>query len=157
MALTLQAPSGDVTSPGVAELVFTLGYEGRDVGALATRLREAQVTRVLDVRASARSARPGFSRGPLCRALERAGFEYRHLPEAGNPFRAEAASDLAGALARFRAHLEGHPEIVSTVVAAVAGVRAALLCAEANPARCHRSVLAQALAVSRPGMTVVHL
>jgi len=39
----------------------------------------------------------------------------------------------------------------------VAGVRAALLCAEANPARCHRSVLAQALAVSRPGMTVVHL
>ncbi len=145
------------TSPEVAELVFTLGYEGRDIRALATRLREAQVTRVLDVRASARSARPGFSKGPLSRALERAGFEYRHLPEAGNPFRAEAASDLEGALARYGAHLAAHPDIVTGVASAAPGARVALLCAEANPARCHRSVLAEALKAGMPGTTVVHL
>lgn len=109
------------------------------------------------MRACARSARPGFSRGPLSRALERAGFEYRHLPEAGNPFRAEAACDLSGALAGFGAHVKAHPEIVQGVLDAAAGARAALLCAEANPARCHRSVLAAALAEARPGLRVIHL
>ena len=141
----------------MAELVFTLGYQGRSVRALAIRLREAQVVRVLDVRASARSARPGFSKGSLSRALERAGFEYRHLPEAGNPFHAEAASDLDATLARFRAHLGARPEIVRAVSAAMAGARSALLCAEANPAHCHRSLLAEALAKASPWITVIHL
>ncbi|WP_242340222.1 MULTISPECIES: DUF488 family protein [Anaeromyxobacter] len=140
-----------------AALVFTIGYEGRSVRALATRLREAQVTRVLDVRRSARSPKPGFSKGPLERALVAAGFEYRHLPEAGNPFHAEAAADLPGVLARYRAHLAERPEAVRAVLDAAAGARTALLCAEANPARCHRSVLAEALAAAEPGVRVVHL
>jgi uncharacterized protein (DUF488 family) len=141
----------------VAELVFTIGYEGRSAKALATRLHEAQVSRVIDVRASARSARPGFSKGPLARALGAAGLEYRHLPEAGNPFFAEAEADLGGVLARYRAHLAGRPEIVRAVREAVRGARTALLCAEANPARCHRAVLAEALAVDDPEVRIVHL
>ncbi len=140
-----------------AELVFTVGYEGRTAASLVRRLREAGVERVLDVRASARSARPGFSRAPLSRALQAAGLAYRHLPEAGNPFRAEAERDLAGVLSRYRAHLAERPEVVRAVLDAAAGARTALLCAEANPARCHRSVLAEALTAADPGVRVVHL
>ena len=138
-------------------LVFTIGYAGRSARALARRLHEARVVRVLDVRASARSPRPGFSKGPLSRALAGAGLEYRHLPEAGNPFRGQAAEDLAGALERYRRHLAAHPEIVSAVLEAIGDGRTALLCAEANPARCHRAVLAEALAVAEPDLRVVHL
>jgi uncharacterized protein (DUF488 family) len=138
-------------------MLFTVGYEKRSAAQLALRLLEAGVTRVVDVRASARSARPGFSRGPLSRALEKAGLEYRHLPEAGNPFRAEAAEDLAGTLARFRNHLAQHPEILDAVLRAADGARTALLCAEANPARCHRSVLVERLAEVAPDVTVVNL
>jgi uncharacterized protein (DUF488 family) len=138
-------------------IVFTVGYEGRTPRDLARRLHEAGVARVLDVRASPRSPRPGFSRGPLSRALEAAGIAYRHLGEAGNPFYAEAGEDLAGVLARYRAHLAAHPEIVRAVLAAAGGARTALLCAEANPARCHRSALAEALAAADAGVRVVHL
>jgi uncharacterized protein (DUF488 family) len=141
----------------VPELLFTIGYEGRTAKALATRLHEAQVARVLDVRASARSPRPGFSKGPLSKALGAAGLEYRHLARAGNPFRAEAATDLEGVLARYRAHVAEHPELVRAVLDASAGARTALLCAEANPARCHRSVLAEALEAAQSGLRVVHL
>ncbi|BDG02102.1 DUF488 domain-containing protein [Anaeromyxobacter oryzae] len=141
----------------MAELLFTVGYEGRSAKALATRLHEAQVARVLDVRASARSARPGFSKGPLAKALGAAGLAYAHLPEAGNPFFAEAEADLAGVLERYRAHLEAHPEIVRAVREAARGERTALLCAEANPARCHRSVLAAALVADDPDLRIVHL
>lgn len=120
-------------------------------------MREAQIERVLDVRASPRSPRPGFSRAPLERALVAAGLAYVGLPEAGNPFRAEAGTDLAGALARYRAHLAAHPALAAAVAQAAAGARSALLCAEANPARCHRIVLAEVIAEGAPGWRVVHL
>ncbi len=138
-------------------ILFTVGYEGRTPRELARRLQEAGVARVLDVRASPRSPRPGFSKGPLSRALEAAGIAYRHLAEAGNPFYAEASEDLAGVLARYRAHLAARPEILRAVLDAADGARTALLCAEANPARCHRSALAEALVAAAPGLRVVHL
>jgi uncharacterized protein (DUF488 family) len=138
-------------------MIFTVGYEGRTHAQLAQRLREAGVARVIDVRASARSPRPGFSKAPLGRALEKAGFQYLHMPEAGNPFRAEAAQDLAAALARFRQHLAERPGIVEAVLAAAGGARTALLCAEANPRRCHRSVLAERIAEIAPEIAVVSL
>jgi uncharacterized protein (DUF488 family) len=121
------------------------------------RLREAQVERVLDVRASPRSPRPGFSRAPLERTLTAAGIAYRSLPEVGNPFRADAAADLAGVLARYRAHLAARPALAAAARDAAAGARTALLCAEANPARCHRGVLAEAVAALDPELRVVHL
>ncbi len=138
-------------------LLFTIGYQGRTPPQLVLRLREAGVTRVVDVRASARSPRPGFSRAPLARTLERAGIAYVHLPAAGNPFRAEAARDLADALARFDAHLAARPEIAAGVLDAAAGARTALLCAEADARRCHRSVLCDAIRRVAPELGVVHL
>ena len=137
--------------------LFTIGYEGRTLDALVRLLREAGVERVVDVRISARSPRPGFSRGPLRRALEAAGLEYAHLPAAGNPFREEAARDLAAALARFGEHLAARPEIAAAVLAEARARRTALLCAEANPRRCHRSVLADHVAAIAPDLRLVHL
>jgi uncharacterized protein (DUF488 family) len=78
-----------------------------------------------------------------------------HIAGAGNPFYAEAPADLEGALARYREHLAAHPEILDALAAAAGGGRAALLCAEGNPRRCHRSELAEALAAR--GARVVHL
>jgi uncharacterized protein (DUF488 family) len=138
-------------------MLFTIGYERRTAGQLALRLQEARVERVIDVRAVPRSPKPGFSKGPLSKALARAGLEYLHLGSAGNPFHEEAARDLSSALARYREHLAAHPEVVPAVLAAAAGARSALLCAEANPARCHRSVLCEAIAAARPALAIVHL
>lgn len=136
--------------------IFTVGYEGRTVRALVRRLHEAGIARVVDVRSSPRSPKPGFSKGPLSRAIAAAGIEYQHAGEVGNPFHAEAAQDLEGVLARYRAHLAAHPEALAALVAAAEGARTALLCAEADPRRCHRSVLAEAVA-ERTGWPVVHL
>jgi uncharacterized protein (DUF488 family) len=150
--------AGAVNRTGVERrTLFTIGYEGRSLDALVLRLREAAVTRVIDVRASPRSARPGFGRAALARAFAAAGLEYSHLAAAGNPFRADAAKDLAGVLDRFRAHLDAHPEVPRAVLDAAEGARTALLCAEANPRRCHRSVLAERLGEVDPGLAVIHL
>ncbi len=146
-------------APGVAArtTLFTIGYQGRTPAQLVLRLREAAVARVLDVRASPRSPRPGFSKGALARTLAVAGIEYLHLAAAGNPFHAEAEADLEAALARYRAHLADHGEIAVRVVAAAEGARTALLCAEADARRCHRSVLVEAVRCIAPELAVVHL
>jgi hypothetical protein len=46
-------------------------------------------------------------------------------------------------LARYRAHLDRRPEVVAEIRQLAAEAPAALLCAEADPALCHRSVIAR--------------
>lgn len=118
--------------------LFTIGYEGKSLEELIATLAAAGVDRVIDVRALPLSRRRGFSKTPLSKALADADIDYVHLRAAGNPYRKEGVAGFA----RYAAHLEQSPEVLAEVRAAARGHRAALLCAEAEPAECHRSVLA---------------
>lgn len=124
--------------------VFTIGYEGRSLSDFLDALHGAGVARLIDVRALPLSRRKGFSKTPLREALAGRQIEYVHVRDAGNPFRHAATG--SSSLTAFRAYLEGAPGIVDLVLAAMAGARSALLCMEADPAACHRSILARAVA-----------
>jgi uncharacterized protein (DUF488 family) len=104
-------------------------------------LSSARVDRVIDIRALPLSRRRGFSKTPLSTALAESDIDYVHLRAAGNPFRKEGVAGFA----RYAAHLRQSPEVIAEVLAAAKGHRAALLCVEAEPAECHRSVLASQL------------
>lgn len=125
--------------------LMTIGYEGRTVNAFLDVLLANRVERVADVRELPLSRRRGFSKTALASALAEAGIEYVHVRAAGNPFRHDDAAP-AVVLARFRDHAERQPEVLAALHEAVAVKRAALLCFEADPASCHRSVLADLLA-----------
>jgi len=129
---------------GQALEVFTVGYEGRSLAAFVELLRASGVTRVIDVRELPLSRRRGFSKTPLSTALTKAGIEYVHVREAGNPFRAQK-QDVDRCLRLYRGHLKNHPGVVERVRAALEGQRAALLCVEADSCRCHRSVIVDQL------------
>jgi uncharacterized protein (DUF488 family) len=124
------------------ERLFTIGYEGRTLPELVTVLREAGVERVIDVRELPLSRRRGFSKTPLSAALADAGIGYVHLRAAGNPYRHDAA-DLERCLARCRALLDTRSDVVRTIRELASERPAALLCAEADPRQCHRSVIAR--------------
>lgn len=127
------------------EGLYTIGYEGRSVDELIAELVGAGVDRVIDIRALPLSRRRGFSKTPLRDALAEAGIDYVHLKEAGNPYR-ELRDDQERCLALYRAHLDESPHVVELVAEAATGHRAALLCLEREPAGCHRSIVAAALA-----------
>ena len=135
--------------------IYTAGYGARPPAALVALLREAGVRCVVDVR-----LRPDRARiAPYQRArdagsgIERlfadAGIAYRSLPELGNLFlecedwqpRYAQLVERSGDL--LLARLAGTPEPFC------------LLCAEEDPAACHRGVLAARL--ERDGARVVHL
>ncbi len=145
---------------GVPRLA-TIGYEQARLEDVIDRLKAADVSLLVDVRAVAASRRPGFSKTMLDAGLEAAGIGYRHLRGLGTP---KAGRDAARAgrtgemQAIYRAHLE-EPQAVleldlATKLAAERPV--ALLCYEADACRCHRAIVAD-LIRGRIACEVIHL
>jgi uncharacterized protein (DUF488 family) len=125
--------------------LYSVGYEGVTADELLTRLREAGVDVLADVRLTPLSRKPGLSKRRLAENLAEAGIQYVHLPALGNPkdnrpafLRGEAA-----AWDRYRAGL-GAPEAddaLDEIAALAQEHRVAVLCFERDHAICHRSVV----------------
>lgn len=131
--------------------VATIGYEDATVQRLLDALRAAQVELLVDVRAVANSRRPGFSKTRLAENLGTVGIEYLHLRALGTPAEGRAAARAGdhGELRRvFTEHMEtpaAQAELETLAALVRAGRRVCLLCLEADPAHCHRSMVALAL------------
>ncbi len=146
---------------GPMNSVWTIGYERASRPAVVGALRDAGVDILVDVRAVAASRRPGFSKTVLANSLAEAGVDYLHLRDLGTP---KAGREAARSgrhkemRAIFAAHLE-EPAAVAAferLVVVAAERRACLLCYEADPACCHREVLAERLAEDR-GVAIINL
>jgi uncharacterized protein (DUF488 family) len=142
--------------------VLTVGHSTRPLEAFLALLRAHRVTLVADVRRMPGSRRhPHFGRDALAASLRAAGIGYAHLPALGGRRRPAPDSPNAGwTNASFRAYadhmLTGEFERgMADLLALARGQRVAVMCAEAVPWRCHRSLLADAL-VAR-GVAVEHV
>jgi uncharacterized protein (DUF488 family) len=142
-------------------LLATIGYEGATLAQVIAKLWTAGVTLVVDVRAIASSRRPGFSKNILAAGLAEAGIEYRHLRALGTPKAGRVAAH-AGRIEDMRIIYEGHlqePEAEDALAAAAELALhqpAALLCFEAEAAKCHRAIVAQRIH-ERIGCEIVDL
>lgn len=139
------------------ESLATIGYEGATPDRLVAALREAGVRAVVDVRALANSRRPGFAKRALTASLAEAGIGYRHLRALGTPpaGREAAREGRTEEMRRvFLAHLAGVEAQAALADLAKQARRepVCLLCLEADPARCHRTLVAEAV-----GLPVRHL
>ncbi|MGH9442570.1 MAG: DUF488 family protein [Thermoanaerobaculia bacterium] len=117
-------------------------------------LRAQGVALLADVRTLPRSRHnPQFNRGELGKALRRAGFAYQHWPELGglrHPRRDSINTAWRNPGFRGFADYMQTPEFAEAIDRLTHEARRrpmALMCAEAVPWRCHRSLLADALTV----------
>ncbi len=125
-------------------------------------LRSVPVQLVFDVRTVPRSRyNPQFNQTNLQRELPRAGIRYHPAPRLGGLRRPRKDSTNDGwrnaSFRGFADYMET-PEFdqgLSELVAASTGQATAILCAEAVPWRCHRSLIADALLIR--SIEVVHL
>lgn len=131
--------------------VATIGYEGATMDAFLEALKEGGVQLLVDVRAVASSRRPGFSKTKLAENLGREHIEYLHLRALGTPSDGRAAA-RAGRHDEMRAIFAEHlgtsaaqDELATLAELVRSGRRVCLLCFEADPAHCHRSLVADAL------------
>src|SRR5262249_54927353 len=94
--------------------LYTLGYEKRSLPEFVELLKDARIAALVDVRETAWSHKPGFSKRPLEEALAVAGITYVHAAFAGNPKRLrDQARDHRDCLRLYQRHLEENPTIVS--------------------------------------------
>jgi uncharacterized protein (DUF488 family) len=143
-------------------VVYTIGHSARPIEEFIGLLQENGIGCVLDIRTVPRSRHnPQFNRDTLPESLAAAGIAYRHIAGLGGLRHARPDSPNGGwRNASFRGYADymQTDEFESNVEALVELARTercVLMCAEAVPWRCHRSMVADAL-VSR-GIRVEHI
>jgi uncharacterized protein (DUF488 family) len=135
-------------------LVMTIGHSTRPIDEFIHLLRSHDVQRLVDVRTVPRSRHnPQFNRDQLSSSLHSARIHYRHMPDLGGFRRARQDSANTGwHNANFRGYADymQTPEFqkhLDTLIELARQERIAVMCAEAVPWRCHRSLIADALLV----------
>lgn len=140
----------------------TIGYELATPATLVAALAKGKVDLLVDVRAVPNSRRPGFSKRALSAATEEAGIDYLHLRGLGTPAAGRVAARAgrhAEMHAIFRKHLktlEARDDLFTLVELIAEGRSACLLCLEASPEHCHRTLVAEA-AKARMPLRIRHL
>jgi uncharacterized protein (DUF488 family) len=137
-------------------LVLTVGHSTRDLETFLHLLQVHSVTRLVDVRTIPKSRHnPQFNKETLPAALRTVGITYKHMGELGGLHHPVPNScNQAWHNASFR----GFADYMQTaefdtglqkLIKIARKDRVAIMCAEAVPWRCHRSLIADALLARR--------
>ncbi|MCC6264120.1 MAG: DUF488 domain-containing protein [Bryobacterales bacterium] len=135
-----------------ALVIFTIGHSTRPIEEFLHLLKVHGVKRLVDVRTVPRSRHnPQFNRDELSRALHAAHLHYTYLRGLGG-FRPKHANSIntgwRNASFRGFADYMQTPEFeehLDELIALAKAEPVAIMCAEAVPWRCHRSLIADAL------------
>jgi uncharacterized protein (DUF488 family) len=142
------------------KMLMTVGHSTRTIEQFLELLRSHGVEALVDIRTVPKSrANPQFAGDALAKSLTAAGIEYRWIRGLGGLRHARKDSTNTGwRNASFRGYADymQTPEFESALaeLMRIPG-RTAILCAEAVPWRCHRSLVADALTAR--GVEVWHL
>ncbi len=144
------------------KLILTIGHSTRDLEAFISILKAHGVTLVVDVRTVPRSRHnPQYNKDTLPDSLGSAGIGYKHMPGLGGLRSARKDSPNQGwRNASFRGYADymqtaEFEENLRLLTDQNKDEQMVLMCAEAVPWRCHRSLIADALAVR--GVPVEHI
>ena len=143
-----------MSTPDSEPVVLTVGHSTRPLAEFIALLKAHSVARLIDVRTVPRSRHnPQFDRETLPAALAANGIGYEHVAGLGGFRRTHSGSLNTGwrnvsfrgfadymQTPEFSAHLAG-------LIEQAMRERIVLMCAEAVPWRCHRSLIADALMV----------
>jgi uncharacterized protein (DUF488 family) len=127
--------------------LYTSGYEGLAIEDFLARMRKAKIELVVDVRALPLSRKPGFSKNSFADHLAKAGIRYAHRGALGTPkpirARYKRDHDFAALRVEFEKYLAHEDDAIAELIALIGKTRACLVCFEADPALCHRTIVAE--------------
>ncbi len=136
--------------------IYTIGHSTRTFEEFVEILKAHAVALLVDIRTIPRSRHnPQFNEDNLKRALPRKGIAYLHFPELGGlrkPRKDSINTGWQNASFRGFADYMQTREFVSAIRKLMQLGKSqplVLMCAEGNPFRCHRSLVADALTVRK--------
>ncbi|MDD5574713.1 MAG: DUF488 domain-containing protein [Candidatus Omnitrophica bacterium] len=146
----------------MSDKIFTIGHGTRSLEEFGRILQAFGVRKLVDVRTVPRSRHnPQFNKDTLPGVLKSFKISYLHMPTLGGLRRPEKDS-INGAWrnASFRGFADymqtkGFSRALGRLIGLAKGRTVAFMCAESVPWRCHRSLIADALAAR--GWDVEHI
>jgi uncharacterized protein (DUF488 family) len=142
--------------------IFTIGHSNRTLEQFLELLTAQGVSLLVDVRTMPRSRyNPQFNRDTLPHMLAAQSIGYEHMPGLGGLRHPRKDSVNTGwRNASFRGYAdfmqtEEFARSLASLRKLASGQRTAIMCAEAVPWRCHRSLIADALTIG--GVPVTHI
>lgn len=145
-----------------APAIFTIGHSTRTFDEFVELLQAFRIGLLVDVRTVPRSRRvPHFSKEHLEKSLPAYGIRYAHRGDLGGLRKPSRDSvNTAWRNLSFRGYADymlqpGFDQALTELIAIAEDVRTAVMCAEAVPWRCHRSLIADALQAR--GIEVRHI
>ena len=143
-------------------MLYTIGHSNRSFSELAALLKAHGIELVADIRTVPKSRHnPRFNREALASTLPEAGIGYTHIPALGGLRHPRKDSiNLAWRNDSFRGYAdymqtEAFGAALDELLRIAAERRTAIMCAEAVPWRCHRSLVSDAAAAR--GVEVRHI
>ena len=135
-------------------IVFTVGHSTRSLDEFIQLLRAYGVQRLVDIRTIPRSRHnPHFNRESLSKFLRNRHINYRHMKSLGGLRHARADSPNMGwrnsSFRGFADYMQTpeFEEALQKLIELSAQKPTAIMCAEALPWRCHRSLIGDGLTV----------
>ncbi|HKN88523.1 MAG TPA: DUF488 domain-containing protein [Nitrospiraceae bacterium] len=146
----------------MARRIWTVGHSTRPIETFLALVQAHAIQQIVDVRAFPYSRRnPQFHATELSASLQRAGLAYRHLPVLGGRRKSRPDSINQGwrntSFRGYADYMQTEPfrTGLSELMTWANDQRTAIMCAEAVPWRCHRSLIADAL--TSQGWEVRHI
>jgi uncharacterized protein (DUF488 family) len=140
-------------------MVFTVGHSTRSLDEFVHLLKVHGIRRLIDIRTIPRSRHnPQFNRETLSKFLRNRRINYRHMKSLGGFRHARVDSVNTGwrnvSFRGFADYLQTSEfkEALDKLIALAVQKRTAIMCAEAVPWRCHRSLISDALTVRGIGV-----
>jgi uncharacterized protein (DUF488 family) len=151
-----------MSRPAPTPTLWTVGHGARSEAELLALLAAHGIATLVDVRRMPQSRRhPHFGRERLSASLVAAGVRYQHRPGLGGMREPDGSDTNAGIREpAFRGYADymqtpGFAAELAALIADAAAGPTAVLCAESDPAHCHRSFIADALLARR--LSVLHI
>jgi uncharacterized protein (DUF488 family) len=135
-------------------IIFTIGHSTHDIKTFKALLRAYGINQVIDVRTIPRSRHnPQFNQDIVSKSLRNSKINYRHIKALGGLRHAKKDSiNTAWKNASFRGfadymQTEAFKKGLDKLIDLAKHKRIVIMCSEAVPWRCHRSLIADALLI----------
>jgi len=126
--------------------LLTIGYEGRGIDEFVERLKQFNISRLIDVREIPLSRKRGFSKTALRNRLEHENIEYVHVKALGSPSpirkKLKLDMDYDYFFKAYRKYLSQNMEVIEEVYKYISNGINCFMCFERFPEKCHRSAVA---------------
>ena len=136
----------------MSQVLWTIGHSTKPIDEFVSLLQAHGIRQLVDVRTIPRSRyNPQFNTETLARRLTGAAIHYRHSSDLGGLRKPQKDSiNIGWRNASFRGYAdymqtEQFGEALKELMAYGTNDKTAIMCAEAVPWRCHRSLIADAL------------